>query len=158
MTTLDELFAAHYVALVRLAAQLVDDPESAEDVVQDVFAGLDPSRVEDPLHYLRRAVVNRSRSVLRRRRTVRAFAGRAERMELVEAADSGTVRTDERVRVLAAIDTLPRRQREAVVLRYYEDLAVGEIARILEATPSAISSALTRALDTLAVTLEGDDD
>ena len=79
-------------------------------------------------------------------------------MELVEAADSGTVRTDERVRVLAAIDTLPRRQREAVVLRYYEDLAVGEIARILEATPSAISSALTRALDTLAVTLEGDDD
>jgi RNA polymerase sigma factor (sigma-70 family) len=154
----DELFAAHYVALVRLAAQLVDDPDSAEDVVQDVFAGLNPSRIDDPLHYLRRAVVNRARSALRRRRTARAFAGRAERIELVEPADSGVVRTDERVRVLAAIDALPRRQREAVVLRYYEDLPVGEIARILDTTPSAISSALTRALDTLAGTLGGDHD
>ena len=158
MTTLDELFAAHYVALVRLAVQLVDDPESAEDVVQDVFAAVNPSRLDDPLRYLRTAVVNRSRSVLRRRRTVRAFAGRARPMELVEPADSGTVRTDERVRVLAAIDALPRRQREAVVLRYYEDLAVGEIARILGTTPAAVSSALTRALDTLVVTLGGDDD
>ena len=158
MTALEELFAGHYVALVRLAVQLVDDPDSAEDVVQDVFAGLDPSRVDDPLHYLRRAVVNRSRSVLRRRRTVRAFAGRATRVELVEPADSGAVRTDERVRVLGAIDALPRRQREAVVLRYYEDLPVTEIARILDTTPSAVSSALTRALDTLATTLGGDDD
>jgi RNA polymerase sigma factor (sigma-70 family) len=158
VSTLDELFAAHYAALVRLAVQLVDDPDSAEDVVQDVFAGLNPSRVDDPLHYLRRAVVNRSRSVLRRRRTVRAFAGRAESIELVEPADSGAVRTAERVRVLAAIDALPRRQREAVVLRYYEDLPVTEIARVLDTTPSAISSALTRALDTLATTLGGDHD
>lgn len=158
MTALEELFAAHYVALVRLAAQLVDDPDSAEDVVQDVFAALDPSRVDDPLRYLRTAVVNRSRSVLRRRRTARAFAGRSSRMELVEPADSGAVRTDERVRVLGAIDALPRRQREAVVLRYYEDLPVTEIAHLLDTTPSAVSSALTRALDTLATTLGGDDD
>jgi RNA polymerase sigma factor (sigma-70 family) len=158
VTSLDELFAAHYVALVRLAAQLVDDPDSAEDVVQDVFASANPSRIDDPRSYLRTAVVNRSRSVLRRRRTARVFAARATRVDLVEPADSGAVRTDERVRVLAAIDALPRRQREAVVLRYYEDLSVTDIARTLDTTPSAISSALTRALDTLATTLGGDDD
>lgn len=158
MTAVEELFAQHYVPLVRLAAQLVDDPESAEDVVQDVFAALDPARVTDPLPYLRRAVVNRSRSMLRRRRTARVFAARSSRMELVESADSGAVRTAERTRMLAAIDTLPQRQREAVVLRYYEDLPVAEIAHTLGTTPSAISSALTRALDTLATTLGGDDD
>ena len=158
MTAVEELFARHYARLVRLAAQLVDDPESAEDVVQDVFAALDPSRVDDALPYLRRAVVNRSRSMLRRRRTARAFAGRATRIELGEPADSGAVRTAERTRLLAAIDALPRRQREAVVLRYYEDLPVTEIARTLDTTPSAISSALTRALDTLATTLGDRDD
>ena len=149
----EELFAEHYAALVRLAVQLVDDQESAEDVVQDVFAAFDPARVDDPLRYLRTAVVNRSRSALRRRRIARAFAGRASRIELAEPADSGAVRTAERRSVLSAIDALPRRQREAVVLRYYEDLPVTEIARVLDTTASAVSSALTRALDTLALTL-----
>jgi RNA polymerase sigma factor (sigma-70 family) len=158
VTVVEELFARHYTPLVRLAAQLVDDPESAEDVVQDVFAALDPSRVDDALPYLRRAVVNRSRSVLRRRRTARAFASRPTRVELVEPADSGAVRTAERTRMLAAIDALPRRQREAVVLRYYEDLTVTDIARTLDTTTSAISSALTRALDALATTLGDRDD
>ena len=68
------------------------------------------------------------------------------------------MRTAERQTVLAAIDALPQRQREAVVLRYYEDLPVTEIAQMLATTPSAISSALTRALDTLATTLGDRDD
>jgi RNA polymerase sigma factor (sigma-70 family) len=147
-----ELFSVHYAALVRLAVQLVDDQGSAEDVVQDVFAGLDPSRLDDPERYLRRAVVNRARSALRRRRVARAFAGRASRIELVDAADAETVRSAERERMLAAIGRLPRRQREAVVLRYYEDLPVAEIARVLDVSPAAVSSALTRALATLATT------
>jgi RNA polymerase sigma factor (sigma-70 family) len=155
VTALDELFAAHYVALVRLAVNLVDDQDSAEDVVQDVFAALDPSRIDDPVRYLRTAVVNRSRSVLRRRRTARAFAARTARVELIE---DGAVRTAERASMLAAIDALPQRQREAVVLRYYQDLPVAEIARTLDTTPSAISSALSRALDTLATTLGDRDD
>ncbi len=158
MTALEELFAEHYVALVRLAVNLVDDAESAEDLVQDVFASIDPKRVDDPARYLRTAVVNRSRSALRRRKVARAFAGRATRIELAEPADIGAVRTAERQTVLAAIDALPQRQREAVVLRYYEDLPVTEIAQVLDTTPSAISSALTRALDALATTLGDRDD
>jgi RNA polymerase sigma factor (sigma-70 family) len=153
VTALEQLFAEHYVALVRLAVNLVDDAESAEDLVQDVFASFDPNRVEDPARYLRTAVVNRSRSALRRRKVARAFAGRATRIELGEPADTGAVRTAERQTVLAAIDALPQRQREAVVLRYYEDLPVTEIAQVLATTPSAVSSALSRALDTLSTTL-----
>ncbi len=154
----DELFARHYVALVRLAAQLVDDTDSAEDVVQDVFAALDPSGpLEDPQRYLRTAVVNRARSVLRRRRVVRTFLGRATREDLAEPADAPAVRSAERARMLSAIDTLPRREREAVVLRYYEDLPVHEIATVLNVSAGAVSSALHRALGRLATTM-GDTD
>ena len=155
----DDLFARHYPALVRLAVQFVDDQETAEDVVQDVFAALDPAKVRgDALPYLRTAVVNRARSALRRRKVARLFARRATRHELAEPADAATVRDAERARVLAAIDALPRRQRETVVLHYYEDLPVNEIARVLGMSPGAVSAALGRARTTLSAALEDRDD
>ncbi len=149
------LFRTHYLGLVRLAVQLVDDQDSAEDVVQDVFAALQthPRCLEDPLRYLRTAVVNRSRSVLRHRRVVRRLIGDRERE--VEAADATSLRRAERVRVLGAVSRLPRRQREVVVLRYYEHLSVGEIGVVLGISPGAVSSSLTRALATLTELLEG---
>ncbi len=155
----DELFARHYPALVRLAVQLVDDQDSAEDVVQDVFAALDPQRVRgDALTYLRTAVVNRARSALRRRKVARLFARHATRQELAEPADAGAVRDAERARVLAAIDGLPRRQRETVVLHYYEDLSVSEIADVLGISPGAVSTALGNARAALSASLEDHDD
>lgn len=68
-----DLYRRHYLHLTRLAAMVVGDRETAEDVVQDVFARMqrrwrrlsDPQRAE---RYLRAAVVNGARSVLRRRR------------------------------------------------------------------------------------------
>lgn len=155
----DDLFARHYVHLVRLAAQLVDELETAEDIVQDVFAALDPDRLRgEALPYLRTAVINRSRSVLRRRKVARLFARTATRQELSEPADAPAVRKAERARVLAAIDALPHRQREAVVLRYYEDLPVAEIAVVLGISPGAVSTALGRARDALSAALEDHDD
>src|SRR5215217_796434 len=73
--TITSLYVAHRLRLVRLAVLLVDDQETAEDVVHDVFTRLQREwRIKDPdraLAYLQRAVVNTCRSVLRRRRTVR---------------------------------------------------------------------------------------
>jgi RNA polymerase sigma-70 factor (sigma-E family) len=148
------LFQTHYLGLVRLALRLVDDQETAEDVVQDVFAALprDLGRLSDPPAYLRRAVVNRSRSVLRRRRVAGTF--RRESSPVAEPADGPALRRAERGRLLQAIARLPRRQREAVVLRYYEDLPVTQIADLLGISPGAVSSALNRALTTLASTVE----
>src|SRR5262245_52604881 len=72
-----ELYAAHRLRLVRLATLLVDDQDTAEDVVQDVFSRLprnwQPGEAGKALPYLQRAVVNASRSVLRRRRTARLY-------------------------------------------------------------------------------------
>jgi len=151
------LYARHYLALVRLAVQLVDDLETAEDVVQEVFAGWSVrSAPNDPLRYLRSAVVNRSRSVLRRRGTARAFTRRRVPVLPAEAADAEVLRTERSTAVLARIDALPRRQREVIILRYYEDLAAREISALLGISASAVSTSLSRALATLAASL-GDD-
>lgn len=160
LPSLPALFEQHYLGLVRLARRLVDDLDSAEDLVQDVFAGAGTRAVEanDPLRYLRTAVVNRARSALRRRQVVRAFWARDPRIELVEAADEASLRCAERDRVLAAIGRLPVRQREVVVLRYYEDLAVAEIADVLQTSPGSVSSALNRALTALATMIGAADD
>lgn len=72
-----QLFRQHYLSLVRLALHLVDDQDSAEDVVQDVFVALQSSGrsvgLDDPRRYLQTAVVNRSRSMLRRRTVARVL-------------------------------------------------------------------------------------
>ena len=69
-----ELFHHHYRRLVSLAALMVDDRESAEEVVQDAFEALYRHwpRLRDPeaaVVYLNRSVVNGSRSWVRRRVT-----------------------------------------------------------------------------------------
>src|SRR2546423_13210364 len=70
-----ELYSLHYRALVRLAALLVRDTPTAEDVVQDSFVAMHDGwqrlrDAESALAYLRQAVLNRSRSVLRHRAVV----------------------------------------------------------------------------------------
>lgn len=151
-----ELFRLHYLGLVRLAMRLVDDQETAEDLVQDVFLGLArrSAATDDPHRYLRTAVLNRSRSVLRRRKISQVFLARRARDSLVESADEAAMRHDERARMLGAIAGLPQRQREVIVLRYYEQLSVTEVAAVLHISPGAVSSALNRALATLSSTTE----
>lgn len=149
------LYARHYLGLVRLAMHLVGDLETAEDVVQDVFAAWPPaSAPDDAVRYLRTAVVNRSRSALRRRRTARTYGPPPD--ESADAADENLLRGERSRAVLARIDRLPRRQREVVILRYYVDLSVAEIAVTLGIRAGAVSTALHRALATLATHLGAD--
>lgn len=154
------LHERYYLPLVRLAAQLVDDLDTAEDVVQDVFVALSGQGMpDDPLRYLRTAVVNRARSTLRRRRTARSYLRSVRLVEVIDvSADEPLLRSESGQRLLALVDTLPSRQREVVVLRYYEDLAVAEIAVVLGVSPGAVSSALGRALETLTIRLGADHD
>jgi RNA polymerase sigma factor (sigma-70 family) len=155
----DALRRAYEVELTRLvglARLLVDRREDAEEVVQEAFArtwaNLGRVRGDDPLPYVRRAVVNLSRGRLRRLRTARAH--RPEPTVHVEAAEHGAVRRDRDRLVLEQLDRLSRRQRECVVLRFYEDLTVPEIARALGIAEGSVKSHLHRALSTLAIELE----
>ena len=151
-----ELFRQHYLRLVRLAMRLVDDQETAEDLVQDVFLGLAAQHIalDEPENYLRRAVVNRCHSILRRRRVARVFLAARRPDEPVDDSAAIAERDVERRQMLDAIARLPVRQREVVVLRYYDAQSVAEIASTLNISPGAVSSALNRALTALAPIIE----
>jgi RNA polymerase sigma factor (sigma-70 family) len=115
-----ELHSAHYRTLVRLAGLLVQDTPTAEEIVQDSFAAMHGSwqRLRDDgkaLTYLRRTVVNRSRSVLRHRAA--ADQDLQEAPPNAPSAQQGTLMQLERPAVTAALRGLPGRQREAIVLR-----------------------------------------
>ena len=152
-----ELYGAHYRSLVRLAVLLVHDTATAEEVVQDSFvamhAGL--NRLRDngkALSYLRAAVVNRSRSVLRHRVVVDRNAPRPA--PDMPSAEHGALALLERSAVVSALRTLPPRQREAVVLRYYGDLSEAQIAATMGITPGAVKSHTSRAMAALRSVLE----
>jgi RNA polymerase sigma-70 factor (sigma-E family) len=148
-------YATEYQRLVGLARLLVDEREDAEEVVQEAFARTWArlGRVHgDPLPYLRRAVVNQSRGRLRRRRT--AAAHRPDAGVDSESAESAAVRSAAASAVVEGLAHLPRRQRECVVLRFYADLTVPEIARSLGVAEGSVKSHLHRALTTLAIELE----
>lgn len=151
-TDIASLYQTYYVGLARLALQLLADPDAAEDVVQDVFAALhrrgSTLTLDDPRRYLVTAVVNRSRSALRRRQVAQAL--QLDRPPPAEAADAATLRAAERSRVLAVLDRLPRRQREVLVLRYYQDLSVTEVAAVLGISYSAVSTSASRGLQKMA--------
>lgn len=144
------LYEQHWRSLVRLAVLLVDDVASAEDVVQDAFIGLHrrSGELRDPnaaLAYVRAAVVNLSRSVIRRRQTVRKHLRVAE-PEATPAADYDVLLRDEHRAALEAVRSLPPRQREVLVLRYWSGLSEREIAQTLGISPGSVKSSASRGL------------
>lgn len=154
---LHALYRAHWRYLVRLAALLVDDVASAEDVVQDAFVALHrrSGDLRDPdaaLGYLRASVVNLSRSVLRRRQVARRHLKVAE-PEATASADHEVLVREEHRAALRAVRGLPRHQREVLVLRYWSGLSEREIAAALGISAGAVKSAASRGLKALAHTL-----
>jgi RNA polymerase sigma-70 factor (sigma-E family) len=154
-----ELYTLHYRSLVRLAALLVRDMGTAEEVVQDSFVAMHGGfgRLRDSekaLSYLRQSVVNRSRSVLRHRVVVDRNAPKPP--PDMPSAEHGAIALLERSAVIAALRTLPARQREALVLRFYGDLSEAQIAAAMQISKGAVKSHTARAMATLRTVLERD--
>jgi RNA polymerase sigma-70 factor (sigma-E family) len=151
--TLADLYRDHRMRLVRLAVLLVDDPLTAEDVVQEAFAGLHRhwSSLRDEaaaVAYLRTAVINGSRSVLRRRRTARDYV--PPHPVNARSAESLAMLSAEHQAVVDALASLPPRQREVLVLRYYGGLSESEIADATGISRGTVKSTASRAMDTVA--------
>lgn len=139
----EETYRDHRVALLRLAYLMSGSHHLSEDVVQTVFTTAHDrwDQIENPLPYLKRAVVNLVKDGQRRRFRL-----------------SSTTRTPEQPLVVlppevdetwALISRLPWTQRAVVVLHYYEDLPLSEVAVVLDRTASTIRSDHRRALDKL---------
>jgi RNA polymerase sigma-70 factor (sigma-E family) len=153
------IYSEHYRSLVRLAAFLVRDTATAEEVVQDSFVAMHGAwrRLRDTdkaLSYLRQSVVNRSRSVLRHRMVVDKNTPKPP--PDMPSAEHGAIVQLERSAVISALRALPDRQREALVLRYYADLSEAQIACAMGISRGAVKSHTARAMSALRAVLERD--
>jgi RNA polymerase sigma-70 factor (sigma-E family) len=152
--SVSELFRAHHLELVRLAVVMVGDLATAEDVVQDCFERLhrrwhvirEPGRA---LAYARSAVLNGCRSVHRRSAVSRKYEPGLAMPADATVSDAAAATAD-RGQLAAALRRLPRRQHEVLVLRYYADLSVAEIAQTLGISPSNVRACVSRGLAALA--------
>jgi RNA polymerase sigma factor (sigma-70 family) len=119
---LAEAYRVHRPGLVKLAAFIVGDQATGEDVVQDVFTRLhqrwdmlaDPG---NPLPYLRTAVVNGCRSAIRRRGRAQRHADHDSPSPPLSTEES-VLLSEDRQQVLAALARLSRRRREVVAITW----------------------------------------
>jgi RNA polymerase sigma-70 factor (sigma-E family) len=152
-----EFVAARQQALLRTAYLLTSELHSAEDLVQISLAKayLAWDRLRDPRAveaYVRKIMVNEHTSWWRR-------AWRRNERSTDEVPESPSVEDDpaafeRRDAMWELVQTLPPKQRAAVVLRYYEDLSEAETARILGCSIGTVKSQTHRALGALRTRLE----
>lgn len=146
------LFDHEGQALVRLARLFVDDRNAAEDLVQEAFIRLARSahRIKDESKaaaYLRSIVLNLARDNNRRglvslRHHLPLDPRRASTEDEIELQD------DQR-EVIDALRDLPHRQRTALVLRYYEELGIDDIAETMGISRNSVKTHLQRGLAAL---------
>ena len=142
----DDLYRAEYRPMVRLARGLVDTSESAEEIVQEAFAKVFErwSRLDEPGGYLRTAVVNGARSELRKREVRRRIG--LTRRALPPPAEQDYL--------IDALETLPPKQKTALVLRFYGDMSEKEIAEAMGVRPGTVKSTTSRGLAALRKAIE----
>ncbi|WP_433062527.1 SigE family RNA polymerase sigma factor [Dactylosporangium sp. CS-033363] len=155
--TFEEYAAARGQALVRFAALLTGDEHRAEDLVQEALTKAylrwgHIRRADDPDVYLRRLVLNASRSWWRRARNRELVVTVSDERPVPGALDAEAAERDAMWRLMHA---LPDQQRAVIVLRYYEDLDDATIARILDCSPVTVRTHAMRALHRLRAAYEG---
>ena len=160
-TDLDRLIATHGERLARLAFRLLGWRDEVDDVVQDVFVAALRNRTTFRLDseiatWLTRITINTCRTRLRKKRlTLRGWLHLRERAPRASAATSqpALARREEAEVVRSAVRRLPEKYREAVVLRYLEEMEIAEIAGVLELSRNAVEVRLNRARERLRDTL-----
>jgi RNA polymerase sigma factor (sigma-70 family) len=149
------LFRQHYADLLRLAYCLMGDRSQAEDAVQDAFVSLcahwgglrDPAAAPS---YLRSAVIYRCRSTIRTLIRDRIKPGVRPTEESADSSEDAAMAHDDASRLVAAVQQLPRRQREVVVCRYFLELSVAETAMLLEIAVGSVKRHAHRGIGALA--------
>jgi RNA polymerase sigma-70 factor (sigma-E family) len=151
-----ELYSTHYRSLVRLAALLIRDVATAEEVVQDSFVAMHSGwrrfcDSDKALSFLRQSVVHRSRSV---RHRVVADRNAPEPPAEMPNAEDGAIVLPERSAVVAALRALPPRQREALVLRHYGNMSEAQIASVMGISRGSVKTHTASAMSALRAILE----
>ena len=151
----DECFREHYPRLVAFGTSLTGDRDSARDLAQEAFARLHAnwskvSTYDEPAAWLRRVLSNLA---------IDRYRSRASERRIVErlrfgATQPATERQPEPESWIRLVAVLPPRQRAIVTLYYGEDMAVADIAELLDINVNTVKSALAKARETLRKRLE----
>lgn len=157
LSKLDRLYAEHATPALRFAFLLVGDAHLAEDLVQDAFVRMfgrfrhlrDPGAFGP---YLNRTIVNLARDHFRRRQ-VEARHLENERSDVQSSTSLPDV-AQHRV-LIGALQTLPVRQRAAVIMRHHQDLSERQVADALECSLGAAKALIARGMEALRKELEG---
>ncbi|GHF47663.1 RNA polymerase sigma-70 factor (sigma-E family) [Amycolatopsis bartoniae] len=150
----EEFVAGRLDRLLRYATALTCDPHLAQDVVQEVLLRAQHrwtriAALDAPESYVRRMVTNEYLSWRRRRAARNVSATHSTLDALTAPAADHAEQYAERDAMRGRIAALPRKQRAAVVLRYYEDCTDAEIAEALGCSAGTVRSHLSRALSAL---------
>lgn len=154
-----QMFAEQGASLVRLARVFCDDRDAAEDLVQEAFIRLHRSAgsIRDlgrAPAFLRSIVINLARDHNRRGLMSLRHRASAEPPAPPIEPDERAVHDDEVDKVLVALRTLPERQRACLVLHYYEELSIAEVAETLRISTNSVKTHCRRALAALESRLE----
>ena len=151
-----EFYRCEYRAVVGLAFALTGSRSASEELAQEAFTAAyrrwaDIADYNKPEAWVRRVLVNRSRSWGRRRgaefRALTRFKSRRD--PLTELAETDHEFWD-------AVRALPRRQAQAITLHYLEDRPLADIAEILECSQGTVKTHLHRGRQALATSLDLD--
>jgi RNA polymerase sigma-70 factor, ECF subfamily len=139
-----ELFEEHHLPLYRFAYRMTGSAADAEDIVQECFLELlRPKCSYDPVRTPMRTYlfgVVRNQSLKRRRRIDYQPDAKHDR-----SPEGEMLRTEVEDAVARAVLELPDTQREVLILAHYEQLPLGEIARVMDIEVTAVKSRLQRA-------------
>ncbi|SNT00308.1 RNA polymerase sigma-70 factor, sigma-E family [Asanoa hainanensis] len=158
--TFDAFVERESTALLRFAYLLTNDRGHAEDLLQVALlrtARRWAAARDRPGAYVRKILLNLSRDRVRwlmRRVRERPLAPTHDEVAAVGPHDHAVA---ERHLVVAALARLPERQRQVVVLRYFEDLSVEQTSELLDMPPGTVKSHTSRALARLRELLDDND-
>jgi RNA polymerase sigma-70 factor, ECF subfamily len=161
--TISELVAEYSAALYRVAYSVMRNSAEAEDAVQEAFLRVLKHRdklgeIRDVRVWLVRITWNVVLDRKRRGKTRPESDDIADFSRVLPSADrradEEVISSQEHARILALIDRLPAKEREALLLSAVEELSTAEIAAVLKTTESSVRSRIFRARRELSALLE----
>lgn len=142
----DALFEELYAPAFAVALRILGDPYAAEDAACEALAKSFASwrrvqAVQNQRAWVMRVTTNVAIDIIRRRRTIA--------VGIVDDGRTTTFASEDRLRLVAALERLPRRQREVVVLRFMADMTEVQVAEQLCISQGAVKQHARRGLAAL---------
>jgi RNA polymerase sigma-70 factor (ECF subfamily) len=162
--TFEDVVREHQDAVYGAALRILGDRDAARDAANQAFmkayrsiGSYDPAR---PIkHWLLRIAVNEALTIGRARTRERArHAPETEAADVPDRSatpETETLGRESRDAIRAAVARLPDRYREVIVLRYFNELSVDEVATVLGRASSTVGVQLLRARQLLRKAIEG---